>query len=844
MDALHFKVDQLKVLWQDYRSANEISGKDYSDHGEWARDKLQTILTEFDKLIQEQILWKSTLSAELEDMLSEIEEYCHIFGRRADTLIDHAAMLSYEVNDATRDKLAIIRNALKETGFHVDVTPVTVANNVLNEYGVTRSNVDKWLAGLNVFVQELDTGYVVPSAEVFETDLSTAVLWCKYDQYASIVGGLRESFESSATKLHYYWEMLSYNPQDEIDTALAQLFLDKSNPKELYDALLQSEAKKDNASELEQQQLELDLEKRGYVYYTPQLPEGIKLRPEHLEILKNKLTTLGKDYEERRGKMSMMQRGIMNLYDELNIPEAERIELIDSLDQEYLDKLTVEFERLREIMRAIIQKAIEEYTVQLGELWDKCLVPEYERDEFFSSLRALDSAEEVYELLAQEVARLQELYAKCAKIYKWMLDRRALIEKMIEFEKKASDPRRLFQASFRLLEEEKWRKSCWPNLVKIEDQLINACLAYEEAERKPFMHESKRYLDTLQAEISERIVNQMFFGFEQSATKKEEKENNKNAIKRKDSHVTLRISASRPVSPTFSVNGDSPRKSSRPTPSRPVSPTSNGTRSRRNSQAPRIAASRSTSPSGLGMSPRSRRNSQALPPSRSVSPARSVASSRAVSPARSEITTASRKRSSMYLSSPVDSLSPTSPTTRTRSTDNKSTNSRRTSLYVSNSTGTTNGHRPSKSEDKTSRRQSLFLGELATQRSGSVSSSSSESSVSSVTTPTTPEPSQISYVVNGRLGVPTTPPKGKSQSSTEAKKSDGKSTTRPVPTRSSTIKPSTPSSHPPPVTRRSNTAPARPRPKSTIGGSMYNDPAGMLKKQATKRMSMIVDGGS
>lgn len=52
---------------------------------------------------------------------------------------------------------------------------------------------------------------------------------------------------------------------------------------------------------------------------------------------------------------------------------------------------------------------------------------------------------------------------------------------MIEFEKKASDPRRLFQSSFRLLEEEKWRKSCWPNLVKIEDKLINACVSYEES---------------------------------------------------------------------------------------------------------------------------------------------------------------------------------------------------------------------------------------------------------------------------------------------------------------------------------------------------------------------------
>jgi hypothetical protein len=53
---------------------------------------------------------------------------------------------------------------------------------------------------------------------------------------------------------------------------------------------------------------------------------------------------------------------------------------------------------------------------------------------------------------------------------------------MIEFEKSASDPRRLFQNSKRLLEEEKWRKTAWPNLVKIEDKLIVACLEYEESE--------------------------------------------------------------------------------------------------------------------------------------------------------------------------------------------------------------------------------------------------------------------------------------------------------------------------------------------------------------------------
>jgi len=133
---------------------------------------------------------------------------------------------------------------------------------------------------------------------------------------------------------------------------------------------------------------------------------------------------------------------------------------------------------------------------------------------------------------------------------------------------------------------------------------------------------------------------------------------------------------------------------------------------------------------------------------------------------------------------------------------------------VSNST--TNGtHKPKKSEDKTARRQSLFLGE---NNDDSVSSTSSESS-----SPTTPEPSQLPYVVNGRLGVPTNIPKIKTQS-LNSKSSTTKSTTTQ------------------PVTRRSNTAPVKPRPKSTIG-DMYNDPSSMLKKQATKRMSMIIESG-
>ncbi|CAG8512280.1 10351_t:CDS:10 [Acaulospora morrowiae] len=818
MDALFFKAEHLRLLWSEYRSANEGVDRDYGDQSEWARSKLQKILTEFDKLIQEQILWKSTLSADIEDLLVEIEEYCQLFGRNVDTIIPHAASLSYELNDNTRDRLKIIRDSLRE------------------EVNTTRTNVNNWITHLASFVKELESEYQVPSEEVFETDLGNSVVqpvWYKYDEMVRIVAPMRESFEESAIQLHHYWTMLNYTPQDQIDEALFELFANKNNPKELFEVLQETlktrmmnastdEVDGDDEGEAEIERQIRELGSRDYVYYKVELPQGLRLNKEQLEILKSKIDVFEKDYVVRKGRLDMLQKGVLNLYNELSIPEEERLEMIDSLDEEYIEQLTLEFERLREIMRAIIQKAIEEYTVQLGELWDKCLVPQYEREEFFENLRQLESSEEVYELLAQEVARLQELYAKCAKIYRWMLERRALIEKMIDFEKKASDPKRLFQSSFRLLEEEKWRKSCWPNLVKIEDQLINACIAYEDSERKPFMHESKRYLDTLQGEISERIVNQMFFGFEKDAAKgsKDQKpgKNNKNTTsppKRQDSKSSSRVAASRPVSPTFSVNGDTPSRKSnslnvpRHTPSRPVSPgpSNNGIRSRRNSQVPKLAPSRSVSPSSY-----SRRNA--------VSPARSLASSRAVSPVRSTSPTPNRKRDSMYAMSSTDS------------TSSNTSASRRSSLYVRNTdeVNVKNGQKTSGSTDEKVRRSAK-----SAQRSNSVSSNSSESSsVSSVATPTTPEPSSSqSYVVNGRLGVPVTSSKTKAQSEETDKV---KASPAKIPTRASTLNPSSS------ATRRSSTTLPKARPKSVIGG-ITSEPSAMLKKQTTKRMSMIFDSG-
>lgn len=84
---------------------------------------------------------------------------------------------------------------------------------------------------------------------------------------------------------------------------------------------------------------------------------------------------------------------------------------------------------------------------------------------------------------------------------------------MVEFEKTASDPRRLFKSSFQLLEEERWRKTCFPTLLKMEEDLAAEVQDLESIIEKHFIIDNERFLITLQREIADRDAQQTFFGF-------------------------------------------------------------------------------------------------------------------------------------------------------------------------------------------------------------------------------------------------------------------------------------------------------------------------------------------
>src|SRR5689334_229559 len=74
---------------------------------------------------------------------------------------------------------------------------------------------------------------------------------------------------------------------------------------------------------------------------------------------------------------------------------------------------------------------------------------------------------DILDAYQRELDRLQSLLPLTLSIWKLVAARRALIAEMKDFESRASDPRRLFQSSFRLLDEEKFRKNAFPNLISL-----------------------------------------------------------------------------------------------------------------------------------------------------------------------------------------------------------------------------------------------------------------------------------------------------------------------------------------------------------------------------------------
>lgn len=84
---------------------------------------------------------------------------------------------------------------------------------------------------------------------------------------------------------------------------------------------------------------------------------------------------------------------------------------------------------------------------------------------------------------------------------------------MKEFEVSAKDPNRLFGPSFRLMEEEKFRRSAYPNLVRLEAEICEGLLAFKDRFGEDMRWEGRGLRQAIEEEKENRYVNESVFFF-------------------------------------------------------------------------------------------------------------------------------------------------------------------------------------------------------------------------------------------------------------------------------------------------------------------------------------------
>jgi len=161
--------------------------------------------------------------------------------------------------------------------------------------------------------------------------------------------------------------------------------------------------------------------------------------------------------------------------------------------REYCNELRQEIGKKLESIFGKARKELEE----MGEIFGRQDLP-------------TEATEANLELIRKMIVEMRPRKDDYCRILECIEKRRDLLTRMTEFEKIASDPKRLFKSSFQLNQEERFRNTAYPNLLKLEERIFALISEYEDKYGE-FVYEKLSYRLALQLEISNRIINRTVF---------------------------------------------------------------------------------------------------------------------------------------------------------------------------------------------------------------------------------------------------------------------------------------------------------------------------------------------
>ncbi|KAI8604889.1 microtubule associated protein-domain-containing protein [Dissophora ornata] len=423
------------------------------------------VLVDLDRFVLEARKDHLLLAAEIEDLMGTLEGHCDQLGVDPAN-ISHLLVFPYTAPITLTTRQALYRAC---DDLHQDILR-------------RKERVERWISRIITIAENI--------REPPELYLQTAMPPMSRARILQLQRTYRtlekewierlQRFQSMVGMLRVRWEQCGYFPKDDCDLALCKLF----ELADLHDPVME----------------------------ISRIEAPLCLSKECLASLSTKLADLDQNFYTRQSRIRSMEHILGLIYQDLGTPVQSRVAFRIEATVKYAAELGRELKALQlELAARKLYQSAECWSA-LTAVWDTCLVCEQERKSFRSAIEQDDvTFVEKMERIQSEIDNCRVRFSKSSAVYKLMMMRSSHIERMIAFEQTARDPKRLFQSSFQLVEEEKFRRRAYPTLLKLENSLIEAIEKFEKEDGERFVYEGLPYLETLQAEIEKRHVNETVF---------------------------------------------------------------------------------------------------------------------------------------------------------------------------------------------------------------------------------------------------------------------------------------------------------------------------------------------
>ncbi|XP_017474685.1 PREDICTED: protein regulator of cytokinesis 1-like [Rhagoletis zephyria] len=213
----------------------------------------------------------------------------------------------------------------------------------------------------------------------------------------------------------------------------------------------------------------------------------IKLNDETFTALRRMAELYGSRVHALSERIVGMRKKLESLWGRLKTSPNTRNKFKGCVEfnQRTYSVLKEELNRCESLQSQNIKECLQQIRTEIVDLWDKTLKSETERNRF-SNFHSNCYTEDLLVLHEIELEDLKRFYENNRQIFELFDNRKLLWDRMEALEAKACDPGRYNNRGGQLLKEERERKTIATKLPKIEEQIKELVMAYEEQEHQEF----------------------------------------------------------------------------------------------------------------------------------------------------------------------------------------------------------------------------------------------------------------------------------------------------------------------------------------------------------------------